>query len=122
MTPAAAELDFEMLSSLRSVDVKVKPIPKFPAIERDLSIVIDENVRWADISAAVHSKATNELEGINFVGIYRGKGVPEGKKSLTLKLTFRDEDGTLTHEAVDGLQADILSELADSTGAELRTI
>ncbi len=122
VTPIVAELDFEMLWSLQSVDVKVKPIPKFPAIERDLSIVIDENVRWADIAAAVHSKATDELEGISFVGIYRGKGIPSGKKSLTLKLTFRDEDGTLTHETVDGLQADILKALAGSTGAELRTL
>ena len=111
-----------MLSVLQARDVKVKPIPKFPAIERDLSIVIDEKIRWADISAAVNSKATSELEGINFVGIYRGKGIPAGKKSLTLKLTFRDEEGTLTHEAVDGLQADILKALAGSTGAELRTL
>lgn len=120
--PVAAELDFEVLPVLQARDVKVKPIPKFPAIERDLSIVIDENIRWADISAAVNKNATSELEDISFVGIYRGKGIPAGKKSLTLKLTFRDEQGTLTHETVDSLQGDILKSLAESTGAELRTL
>jgi phenylalanyl-tRNA synthetase beta chain len=122
VTPSAAELDFELLSALQSGTVKVKPIPKFPAIERDLSIVIDEQVRWADIAAAVKKKSPNELEDVRFVGIYRGKGIPSGKKSLTLTLQFRDQDGTLTHETVDRFQADILKSLTESTGAQLRTI
>jgi len=122
ITPCAAELDFEQLSALQSGAVKVKPIPKFPAIERDLSIVVDEQVRWADIAAAVKKKSLNELEDVRFVGIYRGKGIPSGKKSLTLTLQFRDQDGTLTHETVDRFQADILNSLTESTGAQLRTI
>jgi phenylalanyl-tRNA synthetase beta chain len=122
ITPCAVELDFEQLSALQSGAVKVKPIPKFPAIERDLSIVVDEQVRWADIAAAVKKKSPNELEDVRFVGIYRGKGIPSGKKSLTLTLQFRDQDGTLTHETVDRFQADILKSLTESTGAQLRTI
>jgi phenylalanyl-tRNA synthetase beta chain len=122
VTPCAAELDFEQLSALQSGAVKVKPIPKFPAIERDLSIVIDEQVRWADIAAAVKKKSPSELEDVRFVGIYRGKGIPSGKKSLTLTLQFRDHDGTLTHEAVDCFQAEILKSLTESTGAQLRTL
>jgi phenylalanyl-tRNA synthetase beta chain len=122
VTPCAAELDFEALSALQSGAVKVKPIPKFPAIERDLSIVIDEQVRWTDITAAVDKKVPSELEDVRFVGIYRGKGIPSGQKSLTLTLVFRDRDGTLTHETVDRFQADILNSLAESTGAQLRTI
>jgi phenylalanyl-tRNA synthetase beta chain len=122
VTPCAAELDFEVLSALQTGPVKVKSIPKFPAIERDLSIVIDEQVRWADIAAAVNKKSPKELEGVHFVGIYRGRGIPSGKKSLTLTLVFRDKDGTLTHETVDRFQADILNGLTESTGAQLRTI
>ncbi len=122
VTPSAAELDFELLSALQSGAIKVKPIPKFPAIERDLSIIVAESVSWADIAAAVNKKSPNELEDVQFVGIYRGKGIPTGKKSLTLTLRFRDEDGTLTHETVDRFQADILKGLTESTGAELRTV
>ena len=80
-------------------DVGRQPIP---AIQRDLSIVVEENIRWADIVGAVNSRAPAELENVEFVGIYRGKGIDAGKKCVTLSLRFRDEDGTLTHETVDG--------------------
>jgi phenylalanyl-tRNA synthetase beta chain len=109
--PCAAELDCEALSTLQTSPVKVKSIPKFPAIERDLSIVIDEGVRWTDITAAIDKKASEELVDVKFVGTYRGKGIPSGKKSLTLTLRFRDQDGTLTHETVDRLQDDILNSI-----------
>ena len=122
ISPAAAELKFQRLLALQTGAVKVKPIPRFPAIERDLSIIVDETVAWADITAAVEKKASSELEDIRFVGIYRGKGIPTGKKSVTLTLTFRDPDGTLTHEAVDHFQADIVDSLTQSIAAELRTV
>jgi phenylalanyl-tRNA synthetase beta chain len=122
LSPAAAELDFELLSALQRGELKVKPIPRFPAIQRDLSIIVDENIPWADIVEAVSKKASAELKDIQFVGIYRGKGIPSGRKSVTLSVQFRDEDGTLTHETVDRLQADIVDSLAKSVSAELRTV
>jgi phenylalanyl-tRNA synthetase beta chain len=122
LSPSAAELDFETLLALQGEGIKVKPIPRFPAIQRDLSIIVDEKVRWADIIEAVKQKTTPELENIQFVGIYRGEGISSGKKSVTLSLRFRDEDGTLTHETVDRFQADIVKNLNKSVGAELRTV
>ncbi|GAG28149.1 unnamed protein product, partial [marine sediment metagenome] len=116
-----AELDFEQLMSLERGTVKVKPLPKYPAIERDLSIIVDEGISWAEITEAVEKKPCGELEEIKFVGIYRGKGTASGKKSVTLSLRFRDEDGTLTHEMVDAFQADIVESLTQCVGAELRT-
>lgn len=117
----AAELDFDSLLSLAGAAPKVKPIPRFPAIRRDLSIVVSEDVRWAAIIAAVEDEAPAELEDVEFVGIYRGKGIPDGSKCVTLSLLFRDEDGTLTHETVDALQAGIVASLGEATAAELRT-
>jgi len=117
----AAELEFESLLSMAGGAAKVKPIPRFPAIQRDLSIVVEENIRWSDIVGAVEGGAPAELEDIEFVGIYRGKGIPVGRKCITLSLRFRDEDGTLTHDTVDRLQADIVASLGESTAAELRT-
>jgi len=121
VTACAAELEFEALLALQSGELKVKPIPRFPAIVRDLSLIVDERVRWADIVGAVNNKAPAELEQTCFVGIYRGKAIPPGKKSVTLSLRFRDADGTLTHDSVDRLEADIVAELTSSVGAELRT-
>jgi phenylalanyl-tRNA synthetase beta chain len=112
----------EMLMSLARGAVKVRPIPRFPAIQRDLSIIVDEETRWSEIIKAVESKAPNELEDVRFVGIYRGKSIPSGSKSITLSLRFRDEDGTLTHETVDGFEAEIVRSLNESVSAELRTV
>jgi len=122
VSPCAVELDFEVLMSLAGGAIKVKPIPRFPAIQRDLSIIVDEEIRWADIIKAVESKACAELEDVKFVGIYRGKGIATGRKSVTLTLRFRDEDGTLTHETVDGFEVEIVRSLTESTKAELRTV
>ena len=120
--PCAAEIDFERLMALCEGVVAVKPIPRFPSIQRDLSLLVDEDVYWADIEKAVKSTACAELEYIRFVGIYRGKGIAAGQKSVTLSLRFRDEDGTLTHDAVDQFEADIVRNVTDTVKAELRTI
>jgi phenylalanyl-tRNA synthetase beta chain len=122
LTPCAAELEFEQLMSLARGAIKVKPIPRFPAIQRDLSIIVDEEIRWAEIIKAIESKAIPELEDVRFVGIYRGKGIPSGRKSVTLSLRFRDEDGTLTHETVDNFETEIVRSLNESVAAELRTV
>jgi phenylalanyl-tRNA synthetase beta chain len=122
LSPCAAELEFEQLLTLQRGAVKVKPLPRFPAIQRDLSIIVDEKIPWADVVNAVESKAPDQLEEDKFVGIYRGKGIPAGKKSVTLSLQFRDEDGTLTHQTVDDFEAHIVEGLAESVGAGLRTL
>ena len=122
LAPCGAELDFEQLMALQSSLIRLKPIPRFPAIQRDLSIIVDEQIRWADIVEAIKSKTPAELEDIRFVETYRGKGIATGRKSVTLSLRFRDQDGTLTHDTVDQFQANIVDGLTESVGAELRTL
>ncbi len=122
LSPVVAEMDFEQLLSIHTVAMKVKPIPRFPSIERDLSIIVDEIITWADILESVNKKKTAEMEDIQFIDIYHGEGIPPGKKSVTLSLRFRDEDGTLTHQSVDRLEADIKENLNKSVGAKLRTV
>jgi phenylalanyl-tRNA synthetase beta chain len=122
LAPCGAELDFDELMALAGGSVKIKPIPRFPAIGRDLSIVVAESIAWANVARAVQEAAPAELEDIRFVDIYRGKGIAAGTKSVTLSLSFRDEDGTLTHETVDKYQAAILESLQRAVGAELRTL
>lgn len=121
VSPCAAEIDFEPLMALSKGIAAIKPIPKYPSIQRDLSLIVEEGIRWADIQKAVRGSASSALEHVQFVGVYRGKGIASGKKSVTLSLRFRDEDGTLTHENVDRYEAEIVRRLADSVAAELRT-
>jgi phenylalanyl-tRNA synthetase beta chain len=121
LNPCGAEVDFEALMELKAGPVKIRPVPRFPAIDRDLSILVHQDTLWVDIAQAVRAGSPAELEDVQFVDIYRGKGIPADKKSVTLSLRFRDEDGTLTHEAVDAYQAAILASLNKTIGAELRT-
>lgn len=122
VTPCGAELDFARLMALKGAPVSIRPVPRFPAVERDLSILVPEETPWRAIAQAIESSASAELEDIRFVDIYRGKGIAPDKKSVTVSLRFRDEDGTLTHEAVDGYQGAIVQCLNQIVGAELRTV
>lgn len=119
-TITAAELDFQTLVDLSGKTPTFTPLPKFPAITRDLSLILDEPVAWAQVEAAILSKAPRELERVGFTAIYRGKPIPAGKKSLTVSLRFRDEEGTLRHEQVDQYESGILEVLKEKLGAELR--
>lgn len=116
----AAELNFDRLLELEPPQVKMKPLPKFPAIVRDLSLIVDEQVQWSQLEQIIRSSAPQELEEIKFEGIYRGKPIPAGKKSVTVSLRFRDEDGTLKHETVDQWEGKIVSALFNAAGAEIR--
>ncbi len=122
VTVCAAEMDFGLLSALQVQAVKIRPIPKFPAIERDLSVIVAETVSWEKIVEAVRQKAPQELEDIRFVDLYRDSAFGADNKSITLSVRFRDERGTLTHEMVDAFESRIVKNLTRRTGAKLRTI
>ncbi|MBN1819048.1 MAG: phenylalanine--tRNA ligase subunit beta [Sedimentisphaerales bacterium] len=119
---SAAELDFLTLLELQQGIGIVKSIPRFPSITRDLSLILDEPITWEQIQTIVNANKPGELETVDFVGIYRGKPIPDGKKSLTLSLRFRDEEGTLTHEIVDGFEKTIVHQLTSQLKAELRAV
>ena len=117
----AAEIELEELAGLLKEARTLQPIPKFPSIERDLSVMVDSGCLWADILEVIKSGSPAQLEDIKFVEIYRGKGIPKEKKSITLSLRFRDDDGTMTHETVNEFEAAIVEKLKTQLHAELRT-
>jgi len=120
-TPCVVELDFDRLISLQPDAIQVKPLPRYPAVERDISVVVDDDVCWADVEKAVIEKAPKQLENISFMDIYKGAEIEDKKKSITLSLRFRDTEGTLTHQAVDNFQQQVVNNLARSIDAKLRT-
>jgi phenylalanyl-tRNA synthetase beta chain len=115
-----AEIDFGELVKLQGGVTELIPLIRFPGVTRDLSLVLDESIAWVDIESLIHDQNIADLREVRFVGIYRGKGVEKGRKSLTLSLHFRRADETLTHEAVDAYQETILSGLKEKLNADLR--
>jgi phenylalanyl-tRNA synthetase beta chain len=117
----AAELALPSLYDTFPPDREATSLPAFPAIDRDLTIVVGDDVTWSTIETAVDRRAVAGLESLDYVGTYRGPGVPEGHRSLTLRLRFRRADRTLVHEEVDPLVAAVVDRLRQTAGAELRS-
>ncbi|MEO1235350.1 MAG: phenylalanine--tRNA ligase subunit beta [Planctomycetota bacterium] len=117
---AAVELDLPALLGLYPPTRSVGPLPKFPGIERDLSVVVDEGVAWDAVASAVWTAEPAMLEGLSFLGVYRGKPIAPGKKSVSLRMRFRDPERTLRHEEVDPQVASVVAALGERVGAELR--
>jgi len=115
-----AEVNLDALIDLYPPRALAHELPRYPAIRRDLSLIVDEAVAWRDIEWCIREAEPELLTGIEFVGIYRGKQIGAGKKSVTLQLEFRAEDRTLRHEGVEGPVEAIVAALAEKVGAELR--
>jgi len=116
----AAELDMAALLAMYPPVREVGALPKFPGIERDLSVVVDEDVSWTRVESAVAAAEPAMLEELAFLGVYRGKQVGTGKKSVSLRMRFRDPAATLRHEQVDPQVAAVVASLGEAVGAELR--
>jgi phenylalanyl-tRNA synthetase beta chain len=116
-----AELELEPLLEAYPPTPRVSALPAFPGIERDLSVVVPSATAWATIEKTVEGLSLERLQGVEFVGTYTGKQVGEGRKSVTLRLNFRDADRTLRHEEVDPQMERTIAALRDAVGAEVRT-
>lgn len=117
----AAELFLRPLLTQWPPPTTVLPLPAFPSIDRDVSAIVADGVTWASIEATVRELALEHFESVAFVGTYRGKQVGEGRKSVTLRLTFRSTTGTLRREDADPQVARVVDTLHAALGAEVRT-
>jgi len=115
-----AEINFTSLLALRLPEPTYVPLPKYPAVSRDLSLVCDENIPVADVENIIEKAAGKLLKSIRLFDIYRGTGVPEGKKSLAFSLELRAEDRTLTDTDSEQVVSKILGSLKETIGAILR--
>lgn len=116
----AAELDLDSLVSRFPTMNAIEALPAYPGIERDLSLVVDEQVTWSQVALLTQSAKLELCEGFAFVGAYRGKQVGPGKKSLTMRLKFRDSSRTLRHEEVDPQVQTLVAAAKDRLEATLR--
>ncbi len=115
-----AELDLERLLAHAAPPPLHRPLPRFPAIRRDVALILDEALAADRVRGAIARAAGERLESLALFDIYRGDPVPAGKKSLAYALVFRSPDGTLTDAEADALRDRVVAALAKDLGAAVR--
>ena len=113
-------LDLEKLTRYGKDNKKYSPIPKYPAVERDIAMIIGEDVEVGQIEKVIGKRAKDILESIELFDIYRNEKLGENKKSVAYSLKFRTMEKTLTDDEVNGMMDAIISDLERELGAELR--
>jgi phenylalanyl-tRNA synthetase beta chain len=113
------ELDLMTLSELSSMK-KFKNIPRFPGSERDLTLVVEEKVTAAEFYEIINRVKSGIRANVEVIDIYRGKGLPEDKKSVSVRFIYQAKDRTLTDKEVDDDQSEIIKKTKDVLGGILR--
>lgn len=115
----AAKLNIDELMSAASGRITYKPLPKFPATTRDLSLICDDEIPVAELEKAIKGAVGKILEKVTLFDVYKGKQIEDGKKSVSYSISMRSHEGTLTDEQADGAMKRVLKALS-ALGAELR--
>ncbi len=116
----AAELNFTVLLGLLAPEGVYQPLPRFPAVERDLAVVCDDGLTVAEVEECIAAAGGKLLRSTRLFDVYRGKGIPAGKKSLAFNLVLRADDRTLTDADSESVMTAVLEKLEKKLGAVLR--
>lgn len=117
-----SEMNLQALLGLYPPKANASTLPEFPAVERDVTLIVAEDLRWESVEKLVKDARLDRFERLAFVGSYRGKQLGAGKKSLTLRLWFRDPARTLRREEVDPQINSLVGVAKASLQAEVRTV
>lgn len=117
---AAAELDLKVLLSLGEEGFKIRPVPLYPAVYRDIALVVDEGTPAADIQQLIEQTGGPLLADVRLFDVYKGEQLPAGKKSLAYALAFQAPDKTLTDNDANKQRDKIVKRLEKELGAQLR--
>src|ERR1041384_2337264 len=115
-----AELDLTSLLEHPEQPVLYSRLPRFPSAVRDVSLLVDRAVTVAELSKAAMDQSVPHLVGVTFVGTYEGEGIPDNKRSVTLRFEYRADDHTLRDEEVDQGHLPFVAFCAITFGAEIR--
>ncbi|MBO5994152.1 MAG: phenylalanine--tRNA ligase subunit beta, partial [Firmicutes bacterium] len=115
-----AELTFANILDLADMTKVFKPLPKYPAMTRDIALVVDESTQVGQIEEVIKESADEILRDVKLFDIYRGIPIPPGKKSLAFTLTYRRDDRTLTDDEVVKVHTVVLENLENKLNAVLR--
>ncbi|SKA83638.1 phenylalanyl-tRNA synthetase beta subunit [Clostridium sp. USBA 49] len=115
-----AVLNLDVLIKSSNMNKKYKPLPKYPAVTRDLAVLVDDSVLVQEIEDIIKKQGSNMVERVKLFDVYKGNQIPEGKKSVAYSITYRLENKTLTDKEVNKVHDKILRSLEHNLGAKLR--
>jgi phenylalanyl-tRNA synthetase beta chain len=118
--PYLMELDLERIFAAASVVVEYSPLARFPAVQRDLAIVVDQAVPEGDVASAIREAGGDLVRRLRLFDVYTGDAIPAGKKSLAYALAYQSPERTLTDGEVDAVQRRIVEVLCQRLDATLR--
>jgi phenylalanyl-tRNA synthetase beta chain len=118
--PAMWEVSLDLLIARGRPLPRLAPLPRYPAVRRDVALVLDEGLSWAKAAAVVDETPCPVREAVEFMSLYRGAPLEAGKKSLAFSVTYRSAERTLTDEEVNALHAELVKALTGRLGATLR--
>jgi phenylalanyl-tRNA synthetase beta chain len=114
------ELDLSALLTSQAKVVQYAPLPRYPPVVRDLSLLLSRNVTVGEIMRAISGRGVAEFRGVKLVGTYEGTNVPAGKRSVTLRIEYRSDERTLRDEEVEQVHAELSASLLKMFCAEQR--
>ena len=120
LSAVLVELDMDALVPFKSRTNRFVRVPEFPMNDYDISFLVDSMVKWDDIYAAVMAKKNELLRDVKFVDEYKGKQIPAGKKSVTIRLVIGSNEKTLTGAEIESLANSVIKRLTKTIGAEMR--
>ena len=114
------EIDFEQMVKWAGEGKQFRPLPRFPAVYRDLSVVIDDSLESEKVAEAIRTFHRPFIEEITLFDVYRGSPIPEGKKGISYRIRYQAADRTLTDEEVNQYHEEVISRLKEIFTLELR--
>ena len=110
----------ELLKAIKNVKVEYTEISKFPAVKRDLALLIDKNVQFAEIEKIAYETEKKLLKQVSLFDVYEGKNLEAGKKSYAVSFMLQDENATLNEKQIDKIMSKLITNLENKLGAKLR--
>ncbi len=114
------ELDLGALLSGPAKLIQYSPLPRYPSVTRDISLLVDRQVALDEIFAAVNNQQVADCRSVKLVGTFEGGNIPQGKRSVTLRLEYRSDERTLRDEEVEEYHSRLTARLLDTFGAQQR--
>ena len=108
------------MKAIKKNKVEFKELSKYPAVSRDLALLIDSNVEFAQIEQIARQSEKKLLKEVDLFDVYQGKNLPAGKKSYAVNFILEDEERTLNDKQIDAIMQKIIKNLTNKLGAELR--